>query len=448
MTDRTIVYTGAIPLDTDLLRTQRFGVEGLGRLAGSVFGTNTVVDGLTVEPTSPASLAVMVQPGVIMQALPLDASAYGALAADSHTILQQAIMRDAVTMAITPPAVAGQSRVYLVQAGVSIVDRDPTVLPYYNAANPSLALSGPNNSGTPQNTTRAAVVTVNLKAGSAAATGSAVPPLVDAGWVALATVTVANGASSVTVNNIATLATVPRLAFNLFAGSAALAALVSGAGLTPDGTAGQPLDAIRTFLRAPWNALGAVGSTLLAPPSWARYVESMVIGGGGGGGGTGTPGTGGGGGGAGGFAWGIYAVNAGGAITATVGAGGYGSGSAGGSGGTSSLGSLLSATGGSGGGAYSTYPAGGSGGLGAGGTIMNAYGNAGSDGGSSAAFAGNGGSAPYFSIGSGRGGSGGGVAASGVGAGGGGAYITSGGSASAVVGGSGAQGLIMYRWIP
>ena len=61
--DRTIVYPGAIPLDTDLLKTNRNTMLALGALISSTLGTSTIYDGLAVMPTSPASLSVWVAPG-------------------------------------------------------------------------------------------------------------------------------------------------------------------------------------------------------------------------------------------------------------------------------------------------------------------------------------------------------------------------------------------------
>ncbi len=60
--DRILVYPGSIPLDTDLLNTNRNGMIALGYLAQAVLGTGTVVDGLVCSPTIPASLSVTVGP--------------------------------------------------------------------------------------------------------------------------------------------------------------------------------------------------------------------------------------------------------------------------------------------------------------------------------------------------------------------------------------------------
>jgi hypothetical protein len=200
--DRKIVYPAAIPQETDVLAPQRYAVEAVGWLAQSVMGSAVTVEGMTVGPNSPAALNVIVQPGAIYAPLSLDATAYSTLGTDTRTVMQQGLLRDAVTLAITPPGTVGQSRVYVVQAACQVVDTDPGVLPYYNAADPTTAWSGPNNSGTPQNTRRAVQAVVSLKAGTAAATGSETAPTPDAGYVELARVTVANGATSITSGNI------------------------------------------------------------------------------------------------------------------------------------------------------------------------------------------------------------------------------------------------------
>ncbi len=80
--DRSLVYPGSIPLDTDLLNANSDSMTALGYLAQAVLGTNVVVDGLDCAPTSPASLTVTVGPGSITQLSVVDALAYGSLSAD------------------------------------------------------------------------------------------------------------------------------------------------------------------------------------------------------------------------------------------------------------------------------------------------------------------------------------------------------------------------------
>ena len=85
--DRNIVYPGGIPLDTDLLETNRHAMVALGALMRAVLGTAPVADGLAVAPTVPASLAVQVGPGSLTSLVTVDATAYGSLAADTASAL-------------------------------------------------------------------------------------------------------------------------------------------------------------------------------------------------------------------------------------------------------------------------------------------------------------------------------------------------------------------------
>jgi hypothetical protein len=190
---------------------------------------------------------------------------------------------------------------------------------------------------------------VQLKAGAAASTGSQTVPTPDAGFVGIASVTVAQGATSVTAANIGALATAPRLSYTL-----------------PELRPGFSNSA----------AFTSVGVFSWVVPAGAFRARVRVKGGGGGGGGA-NSGLGGGGGGGGGYAEGFVAVTPGSAITITVGGGGGGGaiGAPGGAGTSSSFGSFLSATGGGGGAA--TGGAGGAGGVGTGGSTVNANGSGG-----------------------------------------------------------------------
>lgn len=202
--DRQIVYPGQIPLETDLLNTNRNTMIALGKLAGAIFGTsNNVVNGLSVVPTTPASLSVNVNAGEIYSLQNVDNTAYSSLPADTtDTVVKQGIQLQPVALSCPAPTTAGFSINYLIEAAYQDADTASVVLPYYNASNPSQAYSGPNNSGTAQATSRQGKVVLQAKAGIAAATGSQTTPAVDAGYVALAVVTVANGQSTITSGNI------------------------------------------------------------------------------------------------------------------------------------------------------------------------------------------------------------------------------------------------------
>lgn len=208
--DRQTVYAGAIPLETDLLNTNKNVMIALAKLSAAMLGTNTVVNGLTVTAQSPAAMAVNVAPGEIYMTANVDTNAYSSLAADtSHQILKQGISLDSIAIPLAAPTTVGYSVNYLIQATYQDVDANSVTLPYYNSSNPSQAWSGPNNTGASQYTTRKGAVVVTSKAGVAATTGTQVTPSPDSGYVGLYVVTVAYGATSIAQGNISTYANAP-----------------------------------------------------------------------------------------------------------------------------------------------------------------------------------------------------------------------------------------------
>ena len=342
--DRIIVYPGSIPQDTDLLGTNRNVMLALHALIAATLGTASVVDGLAVAPTVPASMNITVSPGSLTQYGPVDAAAYGSVAADTaDQIVKQAIQLQAATLAIAAPTTAGTSITYLLEAAFNEADTDPVVLPYYNAANPTQPYLGPGNSGAPQNTLRQQDVQLVLKAGAAAPTGTQATPLADAGAVPLATITVAYGTAAITSAMIAAQPATRSVPFKL-----------------PDLRPG--------FAAA--TAFTTSGSFVV--PAGVTRAKVTLIGGGGAGGTHATQPGGGGGAGGRAEAW-LSGLTPGAAITVTVGAGGQPAGGAGegGAGQSSSFGSYFSASGGTGGGGGSggSVPAGGQGGVGAGGGV-------------------------------------------------------------------------------
>jgi hypothetical protein len=210
--DRQIIYPGQVPLETDLLSTNRNILVALGKLAAATVGTATVANGLACTQTTVPSLAVSVAAGEIYSLQNLDGTAYSSLALDTtHQIVKQGIMLDAQTLSTPAPGTAGQSVVYLIEATYQDVDATSVVLPYYNSSNPTLGYSGPGGSGTSQYTQRLGKVILQAKAGTPAATGSQVAPSADANYIGLWTVTVANGAASVVNANIALATSAPFL---------------------------------------------------------------------------------------------------------------------------------------------------------------------------------------------------------------------------------------------
>jgi hypothetical protein len=208
--DRQVVYVGQIPLETDLLLTNKNTMLALGAFMQAVLGTSVSADGLACVPNSPAALNVKVGPGSIYSLQNVDGTAYGTVAADTtNQVVKQGLSASTQTLSCPAPATTGQSVVYLVQAAYQDTDAGSAVLPYYNASNPAVAWSGPNNSGVSQNTVRKGVCLVGVKAGIAATTGTQVTPAPDAGYTGLYAVTVANGQTTIVSGNITQLATAP-----------------------------------------------------------------------------------------------------------------------------------------------------------------------------------------------------------------------------------------------
>ena len=239
-----------------------------------------------------------------------------------------------------------------------------------------------------------------------------------------------------------------------------LVSILTKAGTAPDDT-GATVNQVLTSLIAmlsptPWLIEDrTVGTTTVAAPAWATRVEVICVGGGGGGsncqasGSTvATTNASGGGGSSGRAEWGVYTVTPGNNYSLTVGQGGAPQAN----GDTTSFDSLVSAAGGVGTSFTSTGfspGAASANATGNPGNIVSLPGGSGTDGqAGSFVFSGNGGSTPLGFGSGGRaadysGGSNGG----GFGGGGSGVYDSSfsGSSRSA---GSGAPGVILYRWLP
>jgi hypothetical protein len=283
------------------------------------------------------------------------------------------------------------------------------VLPYYNAANPVMPYLGPGNSGAAQATVRQQQVSLQLKAGSAAATGTQTVPPVDTGWVGLATIVVAAGATQVTQANITPVPTTRFTPWKL-----------------PDLTPGYAFA----------DAFTESGTFVV--PNGITRLRVTVIGSGGGGGSSVSTNGGGGGGGAGGRGevW-LGGVVPGTQISVTVGLGGASTpGGNGLTGGSSSFGSYCSATGGSGGTGGTGSGTGGAGGNVSGGDVYYP-GSTGSDAVPGVARGGDGGGP-----GAGKGSSSGANGANGVSWGGGGG----GASGAGYTGGAGGGGLVIVEW--
>lgn len=321
--DRNIVYPGSIPLDTDLLTINLNTMIALGALLQATLGTNSVVDGLSCQPTSPPSMGVVVGPGSITQIGVVDALAYGSIGANaSAQTVKMGININPSSFSISAPTSAGQSVSYIIEAAFQESDGNPLLLPYYNAGNPAQSFSGPANSGSAQNTSRIQRVQLQVKAGQPANTGTQVVPAADSGWIALYQISLAYGQTQITAGNIQVLPTAPFLNWKL--------------------------PALRPGVASGVQSFASTGGFNIPPG--VTQVEVEVWGGGAGSYGS-VPGLSSGGGSAGGYAKKLVTgLVPGQAITVTVGGGGVAgttTGVAAGPGGASSFGQIVSATGGS-----------------------------------------------------------------------------------------------------
>ena len=257
--DRVIIWPGAIPLVDDLLHTNQNTLIAIGYLIRAAFGPCTTVDGLTCTPTIPPSLNVTVSDGSIIVLDDLEETAYSVLPQNvQNDIMKMGINVNPTNFPITPPVTSGYQIVYLIQAKFSEADIHPVVLPYYNAANPDIPLSGPAGSGVSQASTRQDYVGLELKAGTAAPVNTAIAPAADAGWTALYTITVNAGQTSIVASNIAVVTGAPFLQSKLnwsAAGGCGSTAFGGGGGATgPTGPAGQSIV-------GPTGPAGAAGAT-------------------------------------------------------------------------------------------------------------------------------------------------------------------------------------------
>ncbi len=402
--DRQIVYPGSIPLDTDLLNIQRNAMIAFGTLTQAILGSSPVAAGLQCTPAA-AGYAVTVGAGSVSMSMATDASAFGSLATDPTPIVKTGVLRGGTQLPLSAWPDTTMVLCWLIQATLQEVDSGPVALPYWNAANPAVPYSGPNNSGTAQNTQRLMQLTLSAKSSAPVPVGTFAPPTADPGSIGLWGVTTWAGKTNINTEDIQQLPEAPFLPFQL-------------PNLTPG------------FSRQELHTTG----TNWVVPSGVQLLRVRLVGGGGGGGGS-TNSGGGGGGGAGGYAEAILAVAAGQSHVITVGAGGsLGTPTAaGGTGGTTSFGTLVSASGGQGGGSVPPNNSGGGGGVGLVGALLQ-FGGFGGDGPSIAGVpAGNGGSSVFGGGGRGTllGGPPAGGQAAGSGAGGGYGSNSSGGTGSA-----------------
>ncbi|MDT7953415.1 MAG: hypothetical protein RQ966_18075 [Acetobacteraceae bacterium] len=409
--DRQIVYPGSIPLDTDFLSVQRNTLSALGALSQSVLGSSPVADGLACSP-APSGYGVVIGSGTLSMSVALDRTTFGSLPGDSTAVVKTGAIVAPVTIPLETTADQAMVLSWLIQATLTEVDDQPLTLQYWNASAPAIPYSGPNNSGSAQNTRRRTQLIITAKSSAPIPFGTLAAPNPDPGFVGLYGVTTWVGKPSTTADDIHVLPTAPFLRYHL-----------------PDLTPG--FSRLQVFS----------SNTTWAVPSGVSRVRVRLVGAGGGGGG-GTANFGGGGGGGGGYAEAILQLQPGQNIAVVVGVGGASSPAnvTGGAGGASSFGNLVVAQGGFGGASANPDSHGGTGGLGTVGTLVYP-GGMGGDGPMIGNVPAGSGGATVFG-GGGRGSMGGGTSADGraPGSGAGGGY----GANSA--GGFGAAGLVLVEY--
>ena len=175
----------------------------LGGTAMDVFSGTAglpVVGGLVATQTSVASMTINLAAGRIYQMASADAVSVGAIAQDLTQICQQGNNAGQALTLVAPSS--GQSQWNLVQGQFSQVDavraNDPNggIVPFYNAANPTVPLY------TSVNTVRQGLFVVQVIQGAPATTGSEVPPTPTNGWTPLYLIDLAGGQTTITTPQI------------------------------------------------------------------------------------------------------------------------------------------------------------------------------------------------------------------------------------------------------
>lgn len=184
--DRVIVYPGQIPLETDILNQAKNTMLGLGYLAQTVVGSNPIVNGLDVSQAGSPGLSVLINAGSMYAFQVIDQTAYSSVPSDvSGGTVKQGILNQSLTLGpVTLPG-GSNKQICIVQAKIVEQDTDNVVLPYYNSANPNVALNGSGGNGVAQPRTRQVALQLSFKYGTAT-TGTPTRPSLDANAVGLA----------------------------------------------------------------------------------------------------------------------------------------------------------------------------------------------------------------------------------------------------------------------
>ena len=209
--NRTIIYSQEQPRSFDFVQWEHDVLVGLGFTIQDILdSTTTVLSGFAATQTTVASLTINMAAGRVYQQASADAVAVGAITQDLTQIIQQGFYAAAQITLSTAGISAGQSRWALIEAQFSQTDvvrtGDPNggIPPFYNAANPSVPLNGQGGLGAISPTERSGNCVIQVITGSAATTGSEVPPSPTGGWVPLYLIDLAYGQTAITTAQILT----------------------------------------------------------------------------------------------------------------------------------------------------------------------------------------------------------------------------------------------------
>jgi len=204
MPDRFLLPLNALLSSSTYNNVQQNTLVGLGAALEATFGASNAVYGLGMTATAPGSLSMYVNRGGVLSLQEVDASAPGSGAVNTNTVVKAGVLHAPYELTFAAPSTGGTSINYLVQVQYGTDDIDPLELNYVDPAT-----GIPYVGNTAVSTLRADIVEIEVKAGTPAATGSQTTEGVDAGWIGLWVVTVNEGQTQLTTDDVTEYPNVP-----------------------------------------------------------------------------------------------------------------------------------------------------------------------------------------------------------------------------------------------
>lgn len=194
---RQTIWPSEIPNEVIFLTQERDDVKDLSAWTFASLGASGASFwGLECTPGS--GLTVALGQGGLIQYAAIDPTAWSSLAADPSEWMLQARndLASLVVSGFPAPSISGDSINYLIEGQVQVTDATAVSLNFTNGQNPPSAVA---QSKSPY---RYNLLAIQVKAGTAAATGTQVTPTPDSGWVPLWQVQVDYGDTSIPSGNI------------------------------------------------------------------------------------------------------------------------------------------------------------------------------------------------------------------------------------------------------